>query len=118
MRNWLSDYGYRNIRMPIVEDTRLFVRSVGEATDIVERKCTPSPQPQRRQPDPAPEAPPRACTRGHQAQSAVQHHPAAGGMSARCSATSARKRPAIVSFTRSAWKRWANGPDIDAGLDP
>jgi histidyl-tRNA synthetase len=38
VRNWLSDYGYRNIRMPIVEDTRLFVRSIGEATDIVEKE--------------------------------------------------------------------------------
>ena len=38
VRTWLADYGYRNIRMPIVEDTRLFVRSIGEATDIVEKE--------------------------------------------------------------------------------
>ena len=38
LRTWLSDYGYKNIRMPIVEDTRLFVRSIGEATDIVEKE--------------------------------------------------------------------------------
>lgn len=34
----LTQYGYRNIRMPIVEPTDLFVRSVGEHTDIVEKE--------------------------------------------------------------------------------
>ena len=31
-------YGYRNIRTPIVERTELFVRGVGESTDIVEKE--------------------------------------------------------------------------------
>ena len=34
----LTQYGYRNIRLPIVEPTDLFVRSVGEHTDIVEKE--------------------------------------------------------------------------------
>ncbi|MCW5620959.1 MAG: histidine--tRNA ligase [Burkholderiales bacterium] len=38
VRQWLRDYGYRNIRMPIVEKTELFVRSIGEVTDIVEKE--------------------------------------------------------------------------------
>jgi histidyl-tRNA synthetase len=38
VRNWLSDYGYRNIRMPVLEKTDLFVRSIGEVTDIVEKE--------------------------------------------------------------------------------
>ena len=33
-----DQYGYRNIRTPIVERTELFVRGVGEATDIVEKE--------------------------------------------------------------------------------
>ena len=37
-RRVLSQYGYNNIRMPIVETTDLFVRSVGEHTDIVEKE--------------------------------------------------------------------------------
>ena len=37
-RRVLSQYGYNNIRMPIVENTDLFVRSVGEHTDIVEKE--------------------------------------------------------------------------------
>jgi histidyl-tRNA synthetase len=31
-------YGYRNIRTPVVEPTALFVRGIGEATDIVEKE--------------------------------------------------------------------------------
>ncbi|MGE0805485.1 MAG: histidine--tRNA ligase [Burkholderiaceae bacterium] len=31
-------YGYRQIRTPIVEHTRLFVRGIGEVTDIVEKE--------------------------------------------------------------------------------
>lgn len=36
--SWLADYGYRNIRTPIVEDTSLFKRAIGEVTDIVEKE--------------------------------------------------------------------------------
>lgn len=34
----LSSYGYNEIRMPIVEQTELFKRSIGEVTDIVEKE--------------------------------------------------------------------------------
>jgi len=37
-RSVLAQYGYKNIRMPLVEPTDLFVRSVGEHTDIVEKE--------------------------------------------------------------------------------
>ena len=33
-----EQYGYRNIRTPIVEPTALFVRGIGETTDIVEKE--------------------------------------------------------------------------------
>ena len=38
VRDWLRSYGYRQIRMPILEKTELFVRSIGEVTDIVEKE--------------------------------------------------------------------------------
>src|SRR5262245_31651468 len=38
VRDWLRAYGYRNIRTPVVEQTDLFVRSIGAATDIVEKE--------------------------------------------------------------------------------
>jgi histidyl-tRNA synthetase len=37
-RRVFRQYGYRNIRTPIVEPTALFVRGIGEATDIVEKE--------------------------------------------------------------------------------
>lgn len=38
VRQVLAQYGYREIRMPIVEQTNLFKRSIGEVTDIVEKE--------------------------------------------------------------------------------
>ncbi|MBC8519575.1 MAG: histidine--tRNA ligase [Gammaproteobacteria bacterium] len=38
MRSTLKEYGYQEIRMPIVEKTELFKRSIGEVTDIVEKE--------------------------------------------------------------------------------
>ena len=38
VRDWLRAYGYKAIRMPILERTELFVRSIGEVTDIVEKE--------------------------------------------------------------------------------
>ncbi|MBB5320364.1 histidyl-tRNA synthetase [Marinobacter oulmenensis] len=38
VRNVLGQYGYQEIRMPIVEHTELFKRSIGEVTDIVEKE--------------------------------------------------------------------------------
>lgn len=34
----LSSYGYQEIRTPILENTRVFTRGVGEVTDIVEKE--------------------------------------------------------------------------------
>lgn len=36
--DWARSYGYRQIRTPIVEHTELFVRGIGEATDVVEKE--------------------------------------------------------------------------------
>ncbi|MDX1398583.1 MAG: ATP phosphoribosyltransferase regulatory subunit, partial [Oceanospirillum sp.] len=36
--NLLKRYSYQEIRMPIVEQTALFKRSIGEVTDIVEKE--------------------------------------------------------------------------------
>src|SRR5512147_1747004 len=38
VREVLRQYGYRNLRVPIVETTPLFVRAIGEVTDVVERE--------------------------------------------------------------------------------
>ena len=38
VRRVFALYGYRNLRTPIVEPTPLFVRAIGEATDVVEKE--------------------------------------------------------------------------------
>jgi histidyl-tRNA synthetase len=38
MRSLLAAWGFSNIRTPIVEPTQLFVRGIGEVTDIVEKE--------------------------------------------------------------------------------
>ena len=38
VRRWAETYGYQAIRMPILERTELFVRAIGEVTDIVEKE--------------------------------------------------------------------------------
>ena len=38
VRRLMASYAYRNIRTPIVEPTALFVRGLGEVTDIVEKE--------------------------------------------------------------------------------
>jgi len=38
IRQLMTGYGYKEIRMPLVESTDLFCRSIGEVTDIVEKE--------------------------------------------------------------------------------
>ncbi len=38
IRQLMTSYGYKEIRMPLVESTELFCRSIGEVTDIVEKE--------------------------------------------------------------------------------
>ncbi|WP_026300884.1 histidine--tRNA ligase [Thioalkalivibrio sp. ALE23] len=38
LRDLLTRYGYHEIRMPLVEATELFARSIGDVTDIVEKE--------------------------------------------------------------------------------
>ncbi|MEP7206706.1 MAG: histidine--tRNA ligase [Casimicrobiaceae bacterium] len=38
VRDVFRQYGYRNMRVPLVEPTPLFVRSIGELTDVVEKE--------------------------------------------------------------------------------
>ena len=38
VKNTVSAYGYSEVRMPIVEQTHLFSRAIGEVTDVVEKE--------------------------------------------------------------------------------
>ncbi|MDP6530928.1 MAG: ATP phosphoribosyltransferase regulatory subunit, partial [Arenicellales bacterium] len=38
IRSVVNHYGYQEIRTPVIEQTELFQRSIGEGTDIVEKE--------------------------------------------------------------------------------
>ena len=38
LKEVLDQFGYEEIRLPIVEETQLFARAIGDATDIVEKE--------------------------------------------------------------------------------
>lgn len=38
LRSLIQSYGYKEIRLPLLEDTSLFKRAIGEVTDIVEKE--------------------------------------------------------------------------------
>ena len=42
-RDLLGAYGYQEVRVPLVEHTELFKRSIGELQTSSRRRCTPSP---------------------------------------------------------------------------
>lgn len=35
----LTSYCYEEIRLPILEKTKLFQRAIGDVTDVIEKKC-------------------------------------------------------------------------------
>ena len=71
VRDWLEGYGYRNIRMPLLEQTALFKRAIGEVTDIVEKEMYSFEDSQRRPAHAAPGRDGFLRARGVAAQSAV-----------------------------------------------
>ena len=108
VRELMQRYGYLNVRTPIVEPTPLFVRGLGEVTDIVEKEMysfvdsmngdalTLRPE--------ATAGVVRAVSRAFAAlrrrQAAVLHRPDVPPRDGRSAA-------ATASSTRSASRRWA-----------
>jgi histidyl-tRNA synthetase len=42
IREKMQSFNYKEIRTPVFEETALFSRGIGEATDMLARKCIPS----------------------------------------------------------------------------
>ena len=104
-----AQYGYRNMRVPIVETTPLFVRGIGDATDIVEHgDVHVRGQAERREPDAASRGDGRHRPRRDRAFADLRAAAARVDRAARCSATSARRRAATGSSTSSTSRRWAS----------
>ena len=116
-RELLAAYGYEEIRVPVVEHTELFKRSIGEYTDIVEKEMYTFTDTRRRQPDAAPRGDRRHRARGDLQRPAARRAPEAVDCRARCSATSGRRRAAIRQFHQIDVEAIGfAGPDVDAEL--
>ena len=108
-RDVFAQYGYRNIRVPIVEPTALFVRGIGEVTDVVEKEMyTFEDKLNGESLTLRPEATARHRARGDRAQPHCTTGRSACGLADRCSATSARRRAATGSSTSSTSRRSAS----------
>jgi len=94
VRDIVQSYGYREIRMPVVESTDLFCRSIGEVTDIVEKEMYTFSD---RNGD-------SLTLRPEGTASCVRND---CGIWARCFAMSVLKKAVIVSFIKSVLKHLA-----------
>ena len=112
----MARYGYANVRTPIVEPTALFVRGIGETTDIVEKemysfedkmngdKLTLRPEATA------------GIVRAMIEHNAALQRPAQGVVAwARCSVTSGHSVGGIGSFTSLVSEALGfAGPEVDA----
>ena len=118
----MARYAYRNIRTPILEHTALFVRGIGEVTDIVEKEMYSFEDRSDKYGDNdhltlRPGEHGRRRARRDRAFAALRRRQAALVHRARCSGASGRSADATASSTRSAPRRSASpGPDVDAEL--
>ena len=107
VRTVLARYGYQNLLTPIVEPTALFVRGLGEVTDIVEKemysfvdamngdKLTLRPEATA------------GIVRAMIEHNALYNGPLRVWTMGRCSAMSGRRKAATASSTSSMSRRWA-----------
>ena len=118
VRALMQRYGYRNVRTPIVEPTALFVRGLGEVTDIVEKEMYSFEDAMNGDRlTLRPEATAGIVRAMIEHNAALQRAAAPVDARCRCSATSGRRRAATASSTRSTSRRSAiAGPDVDAEL--
>ena len=101
---------------PIVEPTPLFVRGLGEVTDIVEKEMySLTDAHERRRADAAPRGHGRRRARGDRAQRCSTTAASACTTSARCSATSGRSAGRYRQFHQVGVEALGfAGPDVDA----
>ncbi|SUJ33441.1 Histidine--tRNA ligase [Sphingomonas paucimobilis] len=99
-------YAFQRLDLPVFEDTQVFARSIGETTDVVSKEMYTFPDRGGDMLTLRPEFT-AGIARAYLTEGWQQYAPLKLVTSARCSATSARKRAAIASSTRSTPKSWA-----------
>ena len=93
-------YGYQHIRTPIVEQTRLFKRGIGEVTDIVEKEMYSFVDSLN-----GDELSLRPENTASVVRACIEHD---RGTWDRCSVTNVRREAVIASSISSVWKQWAS----------
>ena len=104
MREICAQYGYLEIRTPVFEHTELFLRGIGETTDVVEKEMyTFTDRGERsltlRPENTASSVPAIKCMPIRRRQSCF--------ISGRCLGTTGRRPGVTGSSISLAWKRWA-----------
>ncbi|VEA30863.1 histidyl-tRNA synthetase [Salmonella enterica subsp. enterica] len=94
----LGSYGYSEIRLPIVEQTPLFKRAIGEVTDVVEKEMYTFEDRNGDSLTLRPEGT-AGCVRAGIEHGLLYNQEQRCGISARCSVMSVRKKAATVSST-------------------
>jgi len=96
MREICAQYGYLEIRTPVFEHTELFLRGIGETTDVVEKEMYTFTDRGERS----------LTLRPENTASAVRRRQSCF-ISGRCSGTTGRRPGVTGSSISLAWKRWA-----------
>jgi histidyl-tRNA synthetase len=115
LKQVLGSYGYSEIRLPIVEQTPLFKRAIGEVTDVVEKEMYTFEDRNGDSLTLRPEGT-AGCVRAGIEHGLCTIKNSVCGTSGRCSATNVRRK--ALSPVPPDWRRsvWPAGPDIDAEL--
>ena len=108
MRRICAQYGYKEIRTPVFEHTELFLRGIGETTDVVEKEMYTFTDRGERSLTLRPEN--TASAVRSYVENKMYADPAptkAVFISGRCSGTTGRRPGVTGSSISLAWKRWA-----------
>ncbi len=103
LKQVLGSYGYSEIRLPIVEQTPLFKRAIGEVTDVVEKEMYTFEDRNGDSLTLRPEGT-AGCVRAGIEHGLLYNQNSVCGTSGQCSVTSARRKVATASSIRSAPK--------------
>ncbi len=115
-RELFADYGYREMRVPVVERAELFQRSIGEHTDIVEKEMYSFEDRGGDRLSLGPRRRPASCARRSSTASCTTSG-SGSGRPARCSGTSDPQQGRYRQFHQIDCEAFGYpGPDIDAEI--
>src|SRR5471032_1856971 len=97
LKQVLGGYGYSEIRMPIVEQTPLFKRAIGEVTDVVEKEMYSFEDRNGESLTLRPEGTAGCAPASNMVCCTIRNNVC--GTSVRCSVTNVHKKGAIASLT-------------------